>query len=113
MISEQLKRGTIELVLLAMLQDGDKYGYQLVQELFAKSKGMYELQEGSMYPSLYRLQERGFISTYEKVVCTKRRRVYYHLTEEGKVYLEKIVAEFRKITAGIELIFEGGVENEE
>lgn len=107
MISENLKRGTIELVILSMLRGGDKYGYQIVQEILATSKGTYILQEGSMYPVLYRLQERGLISDRKELVGKKRTRVYYSLTPAGEKYLEKLIKEYRAITEGIELIIGG------
>lgn len=107
MINENLKRGTIELVILSMLRGGDKYGYQIVQEIFTKSKGVYDLQEGSTYPSLYRLQERGLISDRKELVGKKRTRVYYHLTEAGEKYLEKLIKEYRAVTEGIDLIVKG------
>ncbi len=54
-----MKRGTIELVLLLLLQKGQKYGYQLAQELEEYSDGEYELKEATMYPTLYRLTQNG------------------------------------------------------
>ena len=61
-LSEGIKRGTIELMVLTILSDGDMYGYQLAQELDARSGGRYTLQESSMYPTLYRLLEKGMIT---------------------------------------------------
>lgn len=111
MIAENLKRGTIELVLLSLLKEEDKYGYQIVHELFARSKGMYILQEGSMYPSLYRLLDKGLISDRKELVGRKRTRVYYHLEPEGEKYLEKLTNEYISVTQGIGLIVSGGVGN--
>ena len=54
-LSEGIKRGSVELLILTVLQDQDMYGYQLSQELAVRSKGLYFLQESSMYPTLYRL----------------------------------------------------------
>lgn len=104
LIQENLKRGTIELMLLSMLKEEDKYGYQIVHELFARSKGMYVLQEGSMYPSLYRLLEKGLISDHKELVGKKRTRVYYHLEPTGAAYLETLVKEYNAITEGINLV---------
>lgn len=119
LIQENLKRGTIELMVLSLLQEEDKYGYQLVHELFSRSKGLYVLQEGSMYPSLYRLLEKGMISDYKKLVGKKRTRVYYHLEPSGVEYLNILVREYKAITAGINAVIsytaeaEGGEEGAE
>ena len=115
MIHENLKRGTIELILLSMLKDGDKYGYEIVHQLFSRSNGRYNLQEGSMYPSLYRLLEKGLVSDYKVVVGKKRTRVYYHLTEDGRIYLDALIKDYRSITEGIEAVidYEPAEEDEE
>lgn len=52
-----IKHGTIELVLLLLLQSGRKYGYQLAQELSEHTSSQYELKETTMYPTLYRLNK--------------------------------------------------------
>ena len=100
-IQENLKRGTIELIILSMLKDDDMYGYQVVHELFTRSHGLYLLQEGSMYPSLYRLLQKGYISDYKQLVGKKRTRVYYHLEPSGREYLEVLLKEYNTITEGI------------
>lgn len=105
-IQENLKRGTIELMLLSMLKDEDKYGYEIVHKLFSRSKGRYILQEGSMYPSLYRLLEKGLISDRKELVGKKRTRVYYHLTPDGREYLAALVNEYRAITEGIQAVID-------
>ena len=115
MIHENLKRGTIELILLSMLKDGDKYGYEIVHQLFSRSNGRYNLQEGSMYPSLYRLLEKGLVSDSKVLVGKKRTRVYYHLTEDGRIYLDALIRDYRSITEGIEAVidYEPAEEDEE
>ena len=72
-----LKKATIELLLLKLLDEGDMYGYQLSGELKRRSNGQYTILEGSMYPILYRLTEGGYISFYETKVGVRQTRVYY------------------------------------
>lgn len=86
-IGDNLKRGTIEIVLLSMLEIEDQYGYQLSQTLATLSEGKYKLNEATMYPTLYRLETRGYLEAYKKNVVGNRFRVYYHLTESGAEYL--------------------------
>ncbi len=108
-LSEGIKRGTVELLILTILQDQDMYGYQLSQELASRSRGLYTLQESSMYPTLYRLVEKGVISDRQEKVGKRRMRVYYHLEEAGKVYLETIRKEYCSICRGVLYIL--GIEN--
>lgn len=109
-VQDGLKRGTIELVLLAILKEEDKYGYQIVQELFRRSNGLYLLQEGSMYPALYRLLDKGFVSDRKELVGRKRTRVYYHLEPKGAEHLETLVNEYNTITEGVNLVINGSTD---
>ncbi len=100
-ISDNLKRGTIELTILTLLQDGDMYGYEISQQLSDRSGGLYRILESSLYPSLYRLVEKGMISDHSEKVGKRRVRVYYHLEERGKEYLEDLRREYISHTAGV------------
>lgn len=100
-MAENLKRGSIELVLLTLLNEEDMYGYQLSHELAERSDNLFVLQEGSMYPTLYRLLEKGLISDRNVRVGKRRTRVYYHIEEEGKTYLEQIRREYFSMTYGV------------
>lgn len=81
-ISDNLKRGTIELMLLTLLKEGDKYGYELSQTLEERSDGLFTIKESTMYPTLYRLQSKGLISDRQEKVGARRTRVYYHTVEK-------------------------------
>lgn len=100
-ISDNLKRGTIELTILTLLQDGDMYGYEISQQLSDRSGGLYRILESSLYPSLYRLVEKGMISDHSEKVGKRRVRVYYHLEEQGRKYLEDLKHEYILHTAGV------------
>ncbi len=110
-ISENLKRGSIELLLLTLLQEGDMYGYQLSQELSLRSGGRYTLQESSMYPTLYRLLDKDAISDRKELVGKRRTRIYYHLEPSGQEYLSQLRKEYLNLCGGILAIL--GVETME
>ncbi len=115
-VCDNLKRGTVELVLLTLLQEQDMYGYQLSQEMELRSKGRFTLQEGSLYPVLYRLSDRGYISYRQELVNRRRTRVYYHLEPEGAEYLAQIRREYFDINRGILDLLrssEGGLSEDE
>lgn len=110
-ISEGLKRGTIELVLLSLLIQKDMYGYEICQELKEKSHGLYVVTEGSLYPVLYRLIEKGCISDRNEKVGKRRTRVYYHIEQTGIDYLNEIKNEYFNMHNGISLILRTGGEH--
>lgn len=92
---------TISLLILSILSKEDMYGYQIVQTLREKSQGYYMLRESSMYPTLYRLLEEGYISTGEEVIVQKRVRVYYHVEEKGLEYLRELKKNYFDATIGV------------
>ena len=108
---ENLKRGTAELIILHLLHFDDLYGYQITQEIENRSNGLYIMPEGSLYPILYRLVDKGCVSDRREVVG-KRMRNYYHLEATGKEYYKELLNEYNNITVGIQTILssEGGIE---
>lgn len=101
-----IKYGTIELVLLLLLQSDKKYGYQLSQELTSFSDGNYDLKEATMYPTLYRLNQNGCLDCEQVKVGARRTRVYYFITEKGKERLQELLNEYSTITTAIDKIIE-------
>lgn len=103
-IEENFKVGLLDLLILKLLSKEDMYGYQLKQELLSQSNNSIEIKEGSLYGPFYRLENKGFITSNKVLVGAKRFRVYYHLTEIGKQYLECGSQVFDKIYAGANAI---------
>ncbi len=86
---DSFKFRIVELILLAMLKNEDKYGYQISQEVSDLRNGYLCLKEGSMYPVLYKLMEKGYIKSRTEKIGEKRTRVYYHLEDSGREYLKE------------------------
>ena len=107
-ITDGLKRGIIEILLLALLEEEDMYGYQICQELKKKSQGLFVISEGSLYPTLYRLLDKGYISDRTELVGRRRTRVYYHLNGSGKRYMKDALAQYYSITRGALFILKKG-----
>lgn len=101
-----LKKATIELLLLKLLDEKDLYGYQLGQELKKRSSGRYTILEGSMYPILYRMTEKNYVSFYEKKTGVRQTRVYYHLEDAGRQYLQSLLASYREYTQVIDFLLQ-------
>ena len=100
------RKGIMSLVLLSLLRKEDMYGYQLVQETRNLSGGRIQTQEGSLYPVLYKLQEKGYISDRKVLVGKRMTRVYYHLEPSGREYLKTLMEEYSAICTGVNMIME-------
>lgn len=83
-----LKRGTAELLVLAQLEQRQRHGYEIAQQIAARSEGAVSFHAASLYPVLYRLERRGLISGRWVEKAGQRRRRYYSLTATGRKMLE-------------------------
>jgi PadR family transcriptional regulator PadR len=108
-VDKELSKGSHELLLLKLLSRGDKYGYQLIQEMALLSDHAFEMSQGSLYPFLHRLETRGLLSTYREE-AGGRSRVLYHLTEKGQKALAEKEAKWRDYVEAVESILRGQAE---
>lgn len=92
---ENLNRGALDLMILSLLTESEQYGYQLSQAITARSEGVINLAEGTLYPVLYRLMESGCISGNEVQVGKRRKRIYYHIEPSGLQYLQEMLPAYR------------------
>lgn len=83
-IDSDLIRGHIDTIILKILFEGDKYGYEICKEVEEKSNGSYELKQPTLYSCLKRLENQGLISSYWEDSDIGGKRHYYKLTESGK-----------------------------
>jgi len=81
-------KGHLEMLLLAALQNGAAHGYGLINDLKLRSEGVFDLQEGTIYPALHRLENSGLVESEWSVQNGRRRRVYM-LTGRGRRTLEE------------------------
>ncbi len=95
-ISADLIRGHINTIILRTLDERDKYGYEIINEIEDKSHGQYTLKQPTLYSALKRLETQGYIKAYWKTdeVSSGGRRKYFTLTELGREYSEKNQAEW-------------------
>ena len=83
-ISADLLRGHTDTIILKLLMDGDKYGYEITKLIHTNSSGEYELKEATMYSSLKRLEGDGCITSYWGDESQGGRRKYYQVTKKGR-----------------------------
>ncbi|MDB5183773.1 MAG: Transcriptional regulator, PadR-like family [Candidatus Saccharibacteria bacterium] len=82
-LSSDLLRGHTDTIILKLLSDGDKYGYEITKLVYENSKEQYELKEATMYSSLKRLENDKHITSYWGDETQGGRRKYYHITASG------------------------------
>ncbi|MCE5291274.1 MAG: PadR family transcriptional regulator [Nocardiaceae bacterium] len=88
-LSADLLRGHTDTIVLRLLTDGDKYGYEITKLVFDNSDQLYELKEATLYSSLKRLEKDGFITSYWGDESQGGRRKYYSITASGRdLYLD-------------------------
>ena len=80
----ELKKGSAELMILSLLDDQPRHGYDISRLIEQRSAGAVTFRVGSLYPLLYRLEERGWIDGRWVEKAGQRRRRYYRLTKEGR-----------------------------
>ncbi len=91
----ELLKGSTETLLLSLLSEEPKYGYQLVREMDARSGGYFHLKEGTLYPALHRLERDGLVeSTWWEEYRGGQRRCYYAMTRSGRARLESMINEW-------------------
>ena len=87
-IEKSLLSGSTPLLVLSLLRDGDKYGYEMVIELARRSDDTFQLKEGTLYPLLHTLEKNKYVTSYLHSNPGGRERKYYRLTDLGREQLE-------------------------
>jgi PadR family transcriptional regulator, regulatory protein PadR len=89
LLERELKRGSIEVLILALLDQRQRHGYEISQLIEERSKGTITFHTASLYPTLYRLEDRALIEGRWVERAGQRRRRYYRLTTAGRKALTK------------------------
>lgn len=111
-INKELLKGTTSLLILQLLEEGDKYGYQLSKELEERSQQLFQLKEGTLYPILHSLESMAMIEAYWEDTESARKRKYYRITDTGRHELKERKKEWKVYTQGVKRVIQGGIRNE-
>lgn len=103
----QFKKGILEICVLVLLDQQDRYGYELVREISSK----IEISEGSMYPLLRRLTKEGYFTTYFRESTGGPARKYYALTDQGRTYLHEQLKEWQEFSSAVNQLIKEGVND--
>ncbi|MBQ4396708.1 MAG: PadR family transcriptional regulator [Clostridia bacterium] len=100
----QFKKGVLEMCVLSLLRNGDRYGYDVACEL---SKTM-EVSDGSVYPVLRRLKDDGYVTSYLEEASGGPPRKYYVITDAGSDYMKSLQSEWKQLTGDINKLLDNG-----
>ena len=97
-IGRELRRGSLELIVLHLLKPGEAYGYEIVTKLAEQTNGALEVTDGTLYPVLYRLERAGFVSIRWETPERGVPRKYYRLTPLGQGELRQLTQEWNSFS---------------
>lgn len=99
---DQMKKGILKILVLKLLSERKKYGYELLVEMDQKSNSFFKVKEGTLYPILYKLEDNGFVvSKWEIPSDRTKAKKYYFITPEGKQELDKLIVFWDSLTVNV------------
>ena len=101
-----LMQGTLELLILNTLARESMHGYGIVQRIHEAAEDLLKVEDGSLYPALYRMEERGWIKSEWGVSENNRRARFYKLTRKGRTQLEAERANWNRISKAVTRILQ-------
>jgi transcriptional regulator len=101
-----LPQGTLDLLILKVVALGPLHGYAIAQRLQQISRDVVQVQQGTLYPALHRLENKGWLSAEWKTSDTGREAKFYRLTRRGRGHMEQETASWHRLTAAIGLILD-------
>jgi PadR family transcriptional regulator, regulatory protein PadR len=108
-----LPQGTLDLLILKVAALGPVHGYAIAQRLEQVSRHVVQVPQGSLYPALHRLENRGLLAAEWQETDTGREAKFYRLTRRGRAQLDAEAADWERLTQAVGLILkmsEGGAE---
>ncbi|MDR3314133.1 MAG: PadR family transcriptional regulator [Oscillospiraceae bacterium] len=110
MVSSDLLRGHLETILLRLIGETDRYGYELFSEIDGRAGGRLVVKEATLYAVLQRLERQGYITSYQGDVSGGSKRRYYHMTPLGKANLEQGIREWHEAQEIINIFLRGNIQ---
>ena len=101
-----LLRGALEMLILRTLEHEAMHGYSITESILEASQEILGIDEGSMYPALYRMQKRGWIEAEWGRSENNRRAKFYAMTDEGRRQLEAASERWNRFSEGVERVME-------
>jgi PadR family transcriptional regulator PadR len=102
----ELIKGSVNSLLLSLIDQQPMYGYQILKELERKSQGYFKFQEGTLYPALHRLEKAGLITGRWQMLPSGRQRRYYFITDKGQQRLAASMSQWRDFLTAMNLVIQ-------
>jgi len=100
----EMLKGTLDMMILRTLVGGDAHGHTIAKVIERTSEDVLEVEQGSLYPALHRLEDRGWVSSYWGVSENNRKAKFYKLTAAGRKQLAYEATRWRQMTRAIGLV---------
>jgi transcriptional regulator len=100
-LKSDIPQGTLDLLILKVVAIGPQHGYAIGQRLQQISRDVLQVTQGTLYPALHRLENRGLLTAEWKLSDTGRDAKFYRLTRKGRAQLERERASWQRLTAAI------------
>jgi transcriptional regulator len=105
-----LPQGTLDLLIMRVVALGPNHGYAIAQRIQQMSREALQVQQGSLYPALHRLEYKKFLTASWRASETGREAKFYQLTARGRAHLEAETEKWKRLTDVVELILKGTLE---
>ena len=102
--NNDMLKGTLDMMVLRTLITGDAHGHTIAKVIERTSEDVLEVEQGSLYPALHRLEDRGWVSSYWGASENNRKAKFYRLTAAGKRKLTSETSRWRQMTRAIGLV---------
>ncbi|HYV36501.1 MAG TPA: PadR family transcriptional regulator [Gemmataceae bacterium] len=102
----ELLKGTLSLLILSLLSRKPMYGYEIVVAVHRETDGAFSWREGSLYPSLHKMEQGGLIIGEWEEKETGRKRRYYHITKKGRATLKEKLQSWSELCSAVNCILE-------
>ncbi|WP_188455970.1 PadR family transcriptional regulator [Virgibacillus oceani] len=107
MIRSDIIRGHLDSIILRLILEKDRYGYEISKEISTRTDNRFQIKEATLYAVFQRLEKKELIESYFGKVSKGGKRKYYRITTLGKAYLKETVAEWEITKEIIDLFMEG------
>lgn len=108
-IDKGLIAGSTTLLLLSLLEEADRYGYEIIKELEQRSDSTFQFKEGTLYPVLHKLENSGYVKSYMAKGDNGKERRYYKITSNGKKQLVEEKEKWEVFSISVKKVIGGGI----
>lgn len=112
MIGSDIIRGHLDAIILKLIIEKDRYGYEISKEISSRTNNVFEIKEATLYAVFQRLEKNEFVVSYSGQITQGRKRKYYKVTELGQAYFKEKVEEWQVTKKIINKLMEGEYDND-